>query len=170
MKRLCVVLIVLGAVAGVYAGQTLAFPWMTDTMKAPCDKTALEWAIAENSIRQDEPVKIGTPFDLVELSAKPSAKGLLVRAVCRLRPGISMAPGDSKWGRTMEIHSRRCLETAKSRFGEEGAFEDWRGLYLVMVVNERVVAVRTFEHFEALPPAVPPSIQNAAIAKMLAEH
>ena len=171
MKRLCMMLVVFAGIGvGVYAGQTLEFPWMTDAMRQPCGKTALEWWIAENSIRQDEPYKIGTQFDLTKLSAKPTAKGLLVRANCRRRPGITIKPGDRKWNRTTEIVSRRCLNQAQTRFGGEGAFEDWRGLYLVMVVDRRVVAVRTFNHLEILPPDAPANAQNAAIMSMLAEH
>jgi len=155
-------------VAGVYAGQALTFPWMTDAMKTPCGKTALEWAIAENSIRQDEPVQLGDYFDLAALACKPSAKGLLVRAECRRRPGYIKTPRDQGWHRAMDIISRKCLDISKERFGTDGAFDGWRNLYLVLVLDGRVTVVRTFSHMKLVPPDVPENVQNAAIAEMLA--
>jgi len=169
MKRLCVVLIVLGAVAGVYAGQTLAFPWMTDTMKAPCDKTALEWAIAEKSIRQDEPVKVTKEYDIVSMTAKPTQRGLVVQMNLKRRPGISLAPGHRDWQFKMNGLPAEAAIIVRKAYATADAFEDMRGLYLAISIDDRLTVCGTLDHVQVLPVNATQSQQRQAIVTLLSE-
>jgi len=166
MRFLCCVLLSAIAGAACVAAAPVAFPWMSDALRQPCRKTTLQWRIAANSIRRDEPVTLGVGFALQELSAKPFPNGLLVKAVTTPRDRM-LKPGTPRWDRQVAHETQLALNLAIERFGDQKTFGDWRNLYLAFFVGDSLVAVRTRDYYKVADAKLPSNERSALLQELL---
>jgi len=130
------------------AAPKLKFPWASEAMNKPCDKTELEWRCLANAIGGGgEPTKLSKEFTVVSLTAEPLTRGLRVKAVVAPRPPFKPDPRAANWWQIIDRNTRYATSIAKSRFGDKGMFEDDRDIHLDFCVGEVLVGSRNFDGF-----------------------
>jgi hypothetical protein len=145
------------ACAVCFAAGRQSFPWLQGALGEPCGKNTLQWRIAEQGIRQDEPVKASREFDVTRLDAKPTPGGLLVKIDLHRRPQITLKEGDTHWHFKMHGFPEYAAKLVKERFGltKEPAFEDNRHLLFLISIDGCLTVVSTFNETEVLPQGLP---------------
>jgi len=122
----------------------LRFPWAGEALNRPCGKTMLEWKCATGGIRQDKPLKLTHHFALVELSATPKPRGVLVVGnIIRRKESRADLIGDQ----AIAAYREACDEIfwlAQDRFGEGRGFEDkpfghWKGIAVGLRLNGKPI-------------------------------
>ena len=145
------------ACAACFAAGRQSFPWLQGELAEPCGKNTLEWRLAEQSIRQDAPVKASREFDVTRLDAKPTPTGLLVKMDLHRRPQISLKEGDTHWHFKMHGFPEYAAKLVKERFGlgKGAAFEDNRNLLFLISIDGCLTVVSTFNETKVLPQELP---------------
>jgi len=127
----------------------LKFPWASEALNKPCDKTELEWRCLANAIpAQAKPAKLTRAYDMVELQAKPAKEGLLLKIVVAPRPPFAAAPGTDKWRGEMDAISRIAGEHAKRRLVDKDTCEDLRDMYLELHYGDKLIGTRNIDGFK----------------------
>jgi len=143
--------------AACFAAGRQSFPWLQGELAEPCGKNTLEWRIAEQGIRQDEPVKASREFDVTRLDAEPTPAGLLVKMDLHRRPQITLKEGEKNWHYKMHGFRQFAARAVKERLGlvKDPAFEDNRHLLFLISVDGCLTVVSTFNETKVLPQGLP---------------
>ena len=147
MKRTALVGWTLGIAALAFcAGRAgkLKFPYAGEALNSPCGKTMLEWRCETNSVRQDKPLAITNAFELISMSAKPSRKGLVVRANVRLREKVALQRGKPGWEEACRGACDQVYWLSQERFGEgrgydTKVFHHWQHIAVGLSVDGKAV-------------------------------
>ena len=139
--------------------------WLSDEAKQPCGKTAFEWRLAANGVRPDSPVKIMAQFDVVNMTATATEKGILVNIAVKYRPGITITTArDGEY--QVRGACRYGADLARTRYGFSGMFVDTRNMYVVVSMDDRVIGVQTLNFQKSLARDASPAEQRAAVTEI----